>query len=86
MINRSLSQQLQDLDKGEYSSVELTRTYLDRIESHQSLNAFVSISEDVLDKARQADQLRASGERKPLLGIPLAHKDIFCEEIGRAHV
>ncbi len=79
MINRSLSQQLQDLDKGEYSSVELTRTYLDRIESHQSLNAFVSISEDVLDKARQADQLRASGERKPLLGIPLAHKDIFCE-------
>jgi len=79
MINRSLSQQLQDLDKGEYSSVELTRTYLDRIENHQSLNAFVSISEDVLDKARQADQLRASGQRKPLLGIPLAHKDIFCE-------
>jgi aspartyl-tRNA(Asn)/glutamyl-tRNA(Gln) amidotransferase subunit A len=61
MIDRSLSQQLQDLDKGEYSSVELTQTYLDRIENHQSLNAFVSISEDVLEKARQADQLRASG-------------------------
>lgn len=79
MINRSLSQQLDDLSKGEYSSVELTQTYLDRIENHQSLNAFVSISKDVLEKARQADQLRAAGERKPLLGIPLAHKDIFCE-------
>jgi aspartyl-tRNA(Asn)/glutamyl-tRNA(Gln) amidotransferase subunit A len=79
MINRSLSQQLDDLSKGEYSSVELTQTYLDRIENHQSLNAFVSISKDVLEKARQADLLRAAGERKPLLGIPLAHKDIFCE-------
>ena len=79
MIDRSISQQLEDLDKGEYSSVELTQTYLDRIENHQSLNAFISISEDVLDKASQADQLRAAGERKPLLGIPLAHKDIFCE-------
>ena len=79
MINRSLSQQLDDLSKGVYSSVELTQTYLDRIENHQSLNAFVSISKDVLEKARQADQLRAAGERKPLLGIPLAHKDIFCE-------
>lgn len=79
MINRSLSQQLDDLSKGEYSSVELTQAYLDRIENHRSLNAFVSVSEDVLEKARLADQLRASGERKPLLGIPLAHKDIFCE-------
>ena len=79
MINRSLSQQLEDLSKGEYSSVELTQTYLDRIENHRSLNAFVSVSEDALEKARLADQLRAAGERKPLLGIPLAHKDIFCE-------
>jgi aspartyl-tRNA(Asn)/glutamyl-tRNA(Gln) amidotransferase subunit A len=79
MINRSLSQQLDDLTKGEYSSVELTQAYLDRIKNHQSLNAFISISEDVLEKAKQADQIRAAGERKPLLGIPLAHKDIFCE-------
>jgi len=79
MINRSLSQQLDDLSRGEYSSVELTQAYLDRIKNHRSLNAFISISEDVLEKARQADQLRAAGERKPLLGIPLAHKDIFCE-------
>ena len=79
MINRSLSQQLEDLSKGEYSSVELTQTYLERIENHRSLNAFVSVSEDALEKARLADQLRAAGERKPLLGIPLAHKDIFCE-------
>jgi aspartyl-tRNA(Asn)/glutamyl-tRNA(Gln) amidotransferase subunit A len=79
MINRSISQQLDDLSRGEYSSVELTQAYLDRIKNHRSLNAFISISEDVLEKARQADQLRAAGERKPLLGIPLAHKDIFCE-------
>ena len=79
MINRSLSQQLDDLNKGVYSSVELTQAYLERIKNHQSLNAFISISEDVLEKARYADQLRVAGERKPLLGIPLAHKDLFCE-------
>ena len=79
MIDRSLKQQLQDLERREYSSVELTRAYLDRIDQHQSLNAFVTISDNVLEKARQTDQSRSAGEDKPLLGIPIAHKDIFCE-------
>ena len=64
MINRSLSQQLDDLDKLKYSSVELTQAYLDRVEKHQSLNAFISVSENSIETAREADALRASGTKK----------------------
>ena len=79
MIGRSVSQQLDDLDRRKYSSVELTQAYLERVEKYQSLNAFISVSEHSLANARKADALRASGEKKALLGIPIAHKDIFCE-------
>ena len=79
MIGRSVSEQLDDLDRRKYSSVELTQAYLERAEKYQSLNAFISVSEHSLANARKADALRASGEKKALLGIPIAHKDIFCE-------
>jgi aspartyl-tRNA(Asn)/glutamyl-tRNA(Gln) amidotransferase subunit A len=62
------------------SSVELTRLFLERIESHQStLNAFISISaEAALAEAERADRRLRAGEGGPLTGVPLAHKDIFC--------
>ncbi len=60
------------------SSVELTTLFLDRIDAHASLNAFVAIDRDVaLAQARAADERRAKGEASPLLGVPLAHKDVF---------
>ncbi|HCI88605.1 MAG TPA: Asp-tRNA(Asn)/Glu-tRNA(Gln) amidotransferase GatCAB subunit A, partial [Gammaproteobacteria bacterium] len=64
------------------SSVELTQAYLDRINRYnETLNAFITVSdESALSKAKQADALRAKGDSSPLLGIPLAHKDIFCTE------
>ncbi len=64
------------------SSVELTTLYLDRIARlNPTLNAFVSTDpEKSLAMAREADARRAAGERGPLLGVPMAHKDIFCTE------
>ena len=64
----------------EYSSVEVTRHFLDRIErANPALNAFVTVTgERALADARRADARIARGEGGPLTGVPLAHKDIFC--------
>jgi aspartyl-tRNA(Asn)/glutamyl-tRNA(Gln) amidotransferase subunit A len=64
----------------QFSSVEVTRHFLDRISrANASLNAFVTVTaERALDDARRADARIARGEGGPLTGVPLAHKDIFC--------
>ena len=67
------------LESGEVSSVELTEHFLSRIDARDSeLNAFITVAEDALDAAKAADAARASGDRGALLGMPIAHKDIFC--------
>ena len=60
------------------SSVELTRHLLDRIDAHAALGAFLHVDADgALAAAQDADQRRAKGDFLPLLGVPIAHKDIF---------
>ena len=60
------------------SSVEVTQHFLNRIASHQHLGAFLATDSAVsLAQARAADARLAQGERSPLLGVPLAHKDVF---------
>ena len=62
----------------EVSSVELTQHFLARIRQHASLGAFLATDDQVsLTQARAADARLAAGERTPLLGVPLAHKDVF---------
>jgi aspartyl-tRNA(Asn)/glutamyl-tRNA(Gln) amidotransferase subunit A len=66
----------------EYSSVELTRHFLGRIEAgNPRLNAFITVCADrALAEAARADARIAAGDGGPLTGVPLAHKDIFCTE------
>ena len=68
------------LRRKEFSSVELTTHFLDRITTHDpSLNSFITVTpEAALAHAARADERRRAGEDHPLLGIPIAHKDIFC--------
>lgn len=75
-----LAELAEGLRKKDFSAVELTQALLPRIEAAQgAMNAFISIAaEAALQQAQSADQRRAQGESSPLLGIPLAHKDIFC--------
>jgi aspartyl-tRNA(Asn)/glutamyl-tRNA(Gln) amidotransferase subunit A len=66
------------LERREVSAVDLARRFLDRIERHRDLNAFLDVRpEQTLAQARAADQRRARGESGPLLGVPIAHKDVF---------
>ena len=59
------------------SSVEVTQHFLARVKGEQ-LGAFLAVNADVsLTHAKAADVRLAAGERTPLLGVPLAHKDVF---------
>jgi aspartyl-tRNA(Asn)/glutamyl-tRNA(Gln) amidotransferase subunit A len=82
VIQSSLRELSAALSAKRISSVELATLFLDRIERlNPGLNAFVTIDRDgTLAGARVADERRAEGESGALLGIPLAHKDIFCTE------
>lgn len=63
----------------EISSVELTRAYLQRIEQHDSkIRAYITVTaEQALAAAQAADSARQQGDDRPLLGIPLALKDVL---------
>ncbi len=80
MHNKTIAELSKALHQREYSSVELTRHFLERIERHNAkINSFITITaETALASAQAADQRIAQGKAGPLTGIPLAHKDIFC--------
>ena len=65
----------------ESSIAELTEKHLEKAKAVKKLNAFTEITEDKARKmAEQADSMLRSGESQdyPLLGIPIAVKDLFC--------
>ncbi len=80
MIDMTVAQLIQALRAREFSSVELTRGYLDRItQVDTGLNSYISVATDAaLAQAATADDLLAGSDAPVLAGIPIAHKDIFC--------
>ena len=66
------------LDAKAVSSVEITKHLLARLAVHQQLGAVLASDRDgALQQAAAADARRARGEVGALLGVPIAHKDIF---------
>ncbi|WP_018863007.1 Asp-tRNA(Asn)/Glu-tRNA(Gln) amidotransferase subunit GatA [Thioalkalivibrio sp. ARh3] len=82
MSQETLSGWARKLRAREISSRELTQLYLDRIERlDPQLNSFITVTaESALAQADAADARLADGEQTPLLGVPVAQKDIFCTE------
>jgi aspartyl-tRNA(Asn)/glutamyl-tRNA(Gln) amidotransferase subunit A len=82
MIHAGLKQLSTALAEKKISAVELATLFLDRIaQQNDALNAFISTDRDkTLAMAWAADERRTKGESGRLLGVPLAHKDIFCTE------
>jgi aspartyl-tRNA(Asn)/glutamyl-tRNA(Gln) amidotransferase subunit A len=77
---RTLTQLAAGLEKGEFSSVEITSALLERIATLDgALNAFITVTgEAALEAAKRADDARAAGNIGALTGLPIVHKDIFC--------
>ena len=72
-------QALAELRSGAISSEELTQAYLDRINQLDKglVQAYVTVTPELaLDQARAADARRRAGEDAPLLGLPMALKDL----------
>ncbi len=74
----TITQAHQGLLKKEFSSLELTRTFLNRIKKNdRKISAFLTVTEDLaLFQAKKVDDLISIGKNIPVLaGIPLAVKD-----------
>ncbi len=82
VYRRTLAQLVAGLRAKEFSSVELTRLFLERIEASQpQLNAFITITrEQALAAAEAADRDLAASRGGALTGVPIAHKDLFCTQ------
>ncbi|NVK41485.1 MAG: Asp-tRNA(Asn)/Glu-tRNA(Gln) amidotransferase subunit GatA [Oceanospirillaceae bacterium] len=82
MFDKTLAELAGGLAAGDFSSVELTRSYLDRIKAEDpAYNSYITVTEEqALAQARAADELRAAGQAQVFTGLPVAHKDIFCTQ------
>lgn len=82
MHHMTLTELAKGLKAGDFSSRELTTSLLDRIERLDGdINSFITVTRDqALSAADAADQARAKGDSRPLAGLPLAIKDIFCTQ------
>ena len=78
----SLTELIAGLRARRFSSAELVRSYLERIDRHQgALNAFICVTrEQAFKDAQAADRVLAAGGGGALTGVPIAHKDIFCTQ------
>jgi aspartyl-tRNA(Asn)/glutamyl-tRNA(Gln) amidotransferase subunit A len=79
LTDLTLTEALDALKRKTISSVELTQAYLDQINRiDPQVKAFITITaEQALEQARAADTARAQGSDAPLLGLPLAIKDVI---------
>jgi aspartyl-tRNA(Asn)/glutamyl-tRNA(Gln) amidotransferase subunit A len=82
MQNLSLKELSEGLKQKKFSSEELTKFFLNRLDLHNSsINAFITIDKDKsLAMAKRADEIIKEGNQDYLTGIPIAQKDIFCAE------
>lgn len=78
MYTLSLYEVKSGLLSKKFSSVEITKCFLERIEKYKNLNAFITVCpEQALESAKQSDQKIANGMAGEMEGIPLAIKDLY---------
>ncbi|MFT7496438.1 MAG: aspartyl-tRNA(Asn)/glutamyl-tRNA(Gln) amidotransferase subunit A, partial [Urechidicola sp.] len=81
-MTTTIKQLQQGLAEKQFSSVEITQDYLNKInQQNAQINCFISVTDELaLQQAADADTVLANGTGSVLTGIPIAHKDIFCTD------
>lgn len=75
----TIAEAREGLKNKEFSSVELTKAYIEKMEANRKLNAFVCETPEIaLAQAKISDEKYAAGTNGILEGIPLGIKDLFC--------
>lgn len=76
----TLAEARDGLKAKKFSATEITRAHLDAIEkANAALNAYVLVTgEHALNQAKASDKRLQSGTARPLEGLPLGNKDLFC--------
>jgi len=75
----SLAEARRLLRAREISACELVEAHIRAMERHRRLNAFITETPDLARRqAKESDARLAAGEARPLEGLPIAVKDLFC--------
>ena len=84
--NYTLKQCSELLQSKQISATELAQEYLNSIdEDNASLNAYITLNkEQTITEAKLADSMLAQGSANVLTGVPIAIKDIFCQQDWRS--
>lgn len=81
LTDLTLAEARTGLARGDFTAVELTGAHLAAIEKARALNAFITETPDrAMAMARAADARRAAGDARPIDGLPVAVKDLFCTD------
>jgi len=79
LTDLNLAQARDGLRDKQFSARELTQAHIERVAAADKLNAYVlQTPEKALEMADASDAKIAQGEARPLEGIPLGIKDLFC--------
>jgi len=80
MHQLTIAEIVRGLREKQFSSVEITRHLLNRIQQLDgNYNSFITVTGELAQaQAAAADQRLAAGDAPALCGVPIAHKDIFC--------
>jgi len=81
VVEKTIGQLRHDMETGVTTSQEITQAYLDRIEFYDKgqfgFHAYEVVAADAIRQARAADAARRAGKKGPLLGIPIAIKNLY---------
>jgi amidase len=81
VVGKTIGQLRADMESGVTTSREITEAYLDRIDFYDKgqfgFNAYEIVAPDAIEQAKAADAARQKGATGPLLGIPIAVKNLF---------
>ncbi|MDQ6964833.1 MAG: amidase, partial [Mariprofundales bacterium] len=84
MVFQTLIQLRAELESGATTAEAVAKDYIARATEHNgALNAFVDFdAEHILQQAQASDSYRRQHGARPLEGLPIAIKDIFCTRDG----